>query len=232
MKQNTKIIYITATGTDVGKTYMSGLLIKKMRELGFNCGYFKPVLSGAKFEHEKLIPEDCINVLKTANIDADANQHASYIFKTPASPHLSAEIENIKIDLDKIKIDFANISKKYEYIVIEGAGGIICPLDLTTNTLMQTDIIKSFSSDVIIIAPSELGSINSTLLTTQYLKSQNINIKGIILNNFDEKNFIHQDNKKSIEKLSNIQIITTVKNKDTQININKETLISIFKEIK
>ena len=65
----TKAIFVTATGTDVGKTYISALIVKKIRELGYNCGYFKPALSGAIEKDGKLIPGDCDFVLKTAGIN-------------------------------------------------------------------------------------------------------------------------------------------------------------------
>ena len=66
----TKAIFITATGTDVGKTYISALIVKKLRELGYNCGYFKPALSGAEIINGELIPGDCKFVIDTAGIDA------------------------------------------------------------------------------------------------------------------------------------------------------------------
>ena len=91
----TKCIFITATGTDVGKTYISALLVKKLRELGYNCGYFKPALSGAEVRNGKLIPGDCNYVLKTAGIDANPMDYVSYVFKLAVSPHLASEIEKI-----------------------------------------------------------------------------------------------------------------------------------------
>ena len=61
-----KSLFITATGTDIGKTYISGLIVKKMRDYGFNCGYYKPVLSGALRTNNTLTPGDCVHVVKTA----------------------------------------------------------------------------------------------------------------------------------------------------------------------
>ena len=78
----TKGIFVTATGTDVGKTYVSALIVKKMRDLGYNCGYFKPALSGAYEKDGELIPGDCEYVLKTSGIEGNPSDFASYIFKT------------------------------------------------------------------------------------------------------------------------------------------------------
>ena len=227
----TKGIFITATGTDVGKTYISALLVKKMRELGYNCGYYKPVLSGAKIINGELIPGDCEFVVKMSGLDKNPQQYASYIFKTPVSPHLAAEIENINISTKKIKTDFDNIKEDYDYIVTEGAGGIICPINLQEKKIILPDIIKLLNMDVIIVSNASLGSINSAVLTVEYIKSIGINIRGIILNNFDENNFMQVDNKKQIENLTGIKIIATVKKNETDIDIKEENLLSIFKEI-
>lgn len=147
----TKAIFITATGTDVGKTYVSGLLVKKMRDMGYNCGYYKPALSGAVEIDGKIIPGDCDFVLKFANVDGEAKDYVSYIFKPAVSPHLAAQIENNPIRLDKIINDFEKIKKKFDYVVVEGAGGIVCPFNLIEEKLMLPDVIKALGLDVLVV---------------------------------------------------------------------------------
>ena len=144
----TKAIFVTATGTDVGKTYLSALIVKKMRELGYNCGYFKPALSGAEIVNGKLVPGDCAYVLKTAKINAEPMNYVSYVFKTAVSPHLASEIEKNPINIEKIKSDFERIKKEYDFVVVEGAGGIICPFNLKEQKLMLPDVIKSLGLDI------------------------------------------------------------------------------------
>lgn len=228
----TKGIFVTATGTDVGKTFISGLLVKKMRELNYKCGYFKPALSGAEIINGKLIPGDCDYVLKTSGIsDIQPQECASYIFKTAVSPHLAATIEGDSINKDKIKNDFDSIKTAYDYMVIEGAGGIICPFKLDGEQILLEDIIKLLDCDVIIVASALLGTINYTYLTVHYLKSIGINIRGIILNHYDENNIMCRDNKLQVEKLTGIKVITTVKTDEKDLKIDERELLSIFKEI-
>ena len=117
----TKGIFITATGTDVGKTYVSALIVKNIRNSGIKCGYYKPALSGDVF------PNDCEYVLQTAGIEKDADCYVSYKFKPAVSPHLAAQMTNNPIKLDKIKSDFERIQKEFDFMVVEGAGGIVCP---------------------------------------------------------------------------------------------------------
>ncbi len=201
-------IFITATGTDVGKTYISALIVKNLREQGINCGYYKPALSGDVF------PNDCEYVLKTAGLEIDANNYVSYKFKPALSPHLASIIENKPIKLEKILKDFERIKKEFDYLIVEGAGGIVCPF---AQNLLLPDVIKALGLDIIIVASASLGTINSTVLTVEYAKNHGINVKGIILNNYDEKDIMQADNKEMVEKLTGIKVIATVKTGDTDI---------------
>lgn len=223
----TKAIFVTATGTDVGKTYISALIVKKIRELGYNCGYFKPALSGAIEKDGKLIPGDCDFVLKTAGINFAPLNYVSYVFKTAVSPHLAAEIENNPIKIEKIKSDYEEIKKEFDYLVVEGAGGIICPFNLKEQKLLLPDVIKELGLDILVIASASLGTINSTVLTVEYAKQQGINVKGIILNNYDENDFMQKDNKIQVENLTGVKVVATVKKDDTSIS----DLSGLFKEV-
>ena len=129
----TKGIFITATGTDIGKTYISGLIVKKLRECGLNCGYFKPALSGAEIVDNKIVPGDCSYVFKHAGIPLNPLNYVSYIYKEAVSPHLAAEIENNPVKLDKILSDFNRIKKEFDYLVVEGQEGFAVLLILKKN---------------------------------------------------------------------------------------------------
>lgn len=221
----TKGIFITATGTDVGKTYISALIVKEMRELNKNCGYYKPAMSG--IEEGKL--SDVEYVFKIAKLEGVPMDFVSYPFEEALSPHLAAARQKQSIKLEKIVEDFKQISEKYDYILVEGAGGITCPFNLEEKQILLTDVINALNLDVVIIADAALGTINSTLLTVEYARQKNINIKGIILNNYDENDFMHIDNKNQIEKLTGIKILATVKHNDKNIEI--ENIQNLFKEI-
>lgn len=223
----TKAVFITATGTDVGKTYISALIVKKMRELGYNCGYFKPALSGAEIIDGKIIPGDCNYVLKQAGIDAPPENYVSYVFKTAVSPHLASEIENNPIKIEKIKSDFARIKKEFDYIVVEGAGGIVCPFNLGKEKIMLPDVIKTLGLDIVIVASASLGTINSTILTAEYAKNNGIKVRGIILNNYNENDLMQKDNKIQVEALTGIKVIAAVKKGEKDI----KNLSNIFKEV-
>ncbi|WP_372518707.1 dethiobiotin synthase [Candidatus Ruminimicrobiellum ovillum] len=218
----TKSIFIAGTSTDIGKTFVTALLVKYLRDKNINAGYFKPVLSGAEIVDNKLVPGDAKYVCDIAGINVQPQDLVSYTFKTAVSPHLAAQMENTIISLDKIKMDFNNLKPGYDFLVVEGCGGIICQISTQKNNeIFLTDIIKSLNLDVILVASSVLGTINSTVLTVEYAKKLNINIKGIIMNFYDKENFMHADNKKQIEYLTGIPVIATVEKNAKEIFIDK-----------
>lgn len=227
-----KGVFIIATGTDVGKTYVSGLLVKKMRELGYSCGYYKPVLSGLEEVNGKFTPGDVDFVLKTANISADPYDFVSFAFKPAFSPHLAARYENTSVDVDKIKSDFIRIKNHYDYLVVEGAGGIVCPFKLENDDIiLLPDVVKLLGMDILLVAPAGLGTINSTVLTVHYAQNFGLKVRGIIFNNFDEKNVIHRDNLNAVHKLTGVNIVSTVKKFADSIMIEKKVLLEMFKEV-
>lgn len=226
-----KSIFVTATGTDIGKTYISALLVKKLRESGLNCGYYKPALSGAiKQPDDSLLPGDCDFVVKTSKLNIKPIDCVTYCFEEAVSPHLAAERLGVKIEKSKIKSEFEQREKNYDYLVVEGAGGITCPFNMKEEVLLLPDIIKALGLNIAIVADGGLGTINSVLLTVEYAKQQGINIKGLILNNFEEDNFMHLDNKKQIERLTGINVIATVKKGDKDLNISANDLLKIWEE--
>ena len=217
----TKGIFITATGTDIGKTNVSALIVKSMRKAGFNCRYYKPALSGAQTSNDgTIIPGDCAYVFKTAGLNLQPENYVSYIFKPAVSPHLAAQIENKPIKLEKIKQDFERIKKEFDYLLAEGAGGIVCPFNIEEGILLP-DVIKFLHLDTIVVADAGLGTINSVVLTAEYAKHHGINIKGIILNNYDQTDIMHRDNKIMIEKLTGLKVLAEVEKDAKSIDITE-----------
>ncbi|MCD7740483.1 MAG: dethiobiotin synthase [Candidatus Gastranaerophilales bacterium] len=221
----TKKIFVTATGTDVGKTYISALIIKKIREAGINCGYYKPVLSGVESCCGKLTASDVNYVVKTANIPCSPDSCVSYWWEEAVSPHLAAERAGIEINIKKILSDYKEACREYEYLLIEGAGGITCPLKLNNGEkYLLKDLIKDFGVNILIVADAGLGTINSILLTVEYARMNKISIDGIILNNYEQENFMHRDNLKQIEYLTGIEVISTVVRNGVDIELPERFL--------
>lgn len=218
-----KNIFITATGTDIGKTYVSALIVKKMRESGFDCGYFKPVLSGVVEKDGKLVESDCNYVVNTAKISTSADDCVAYWWKEAVSPHLAAKRAGMEIDINHIKSEFVKKNKEYDYLLIEGAGGITCPLRLENGEkYILKDLIKELQAPIVIVADGGLGTINSTLLTVEYAKANGIKVAGIILNNYNTDSFMQQDNLKQVEYLTGVKVVATVGKNQNDITLLKD----------
>ena len=135
----------------------------------------------------------------------------SYTYKHAYSPHLAAQIEGNPPNIEIIRKAYKNISEKHDYIIVEGSGGIICPIRYDDNKkIFLEDIIKQLNIPSIIIADAGLGTINSTVLTIEYMRNKNLKINGVILNRFEITNEMHDDNKKMIEDMTGIKIIGVV----------------------
>lgn len=220
-----KGIFITGTGTDIGKTYVTALIVKKLRDLGLNACYFKAAVSGNEKNNNVLIPGDAEYISKVANIKEDLSKMVPYVYENAVSPHLASQIEGNPVDMDVVKKYYKNISEKYDYIVMEGSGGIVCPIRFDKKKIWLVDIIKELSLDTIVVADAGLGTINNVVLTIEYMKQRNINVRGIILNHYNKGNLMEEDNKKMIEYCTNIPVIACVGKDEKEINIDIKNIL-------
>ena len=224
-----KNLFITGTGTDVGKTFISALIIKKLYENGFNAGYFKAAMSGnIRDNKENLIPGDAKFVKEVSGISESLKDMCPYVYENAVSPHLASRIERQPIKMDIIKEKFNKVCEKYDYVTMEGSGGIICPISFDKEKIMLEDIIRELNLSCLIVADAGLGTINGVVLTIEYMKSKGINVKGIIFNHYHEGNVMEEDNLKMCEYLTNLKVIACVKDSDTKINIDADTLASLY----
>ncbi|ASJ21744.1 dethiobiotin synthase [Brachyspira hampsonii] len=199
-----KALFITATGTDIGKTYVSALIAKNMKDKGLNIGYYKAALSGS----DDITDSDAWYVKEKANLKDSYDEMVSYTYKHAYSPHLAAQIEGNPPNMEFIKNAYKNIDKVHDYMIVEGSGGIICPIRYDNNKkIFLEDIIKELDLPSLIVADAGLGTINSTVLTIEYMRSKKLKINGVILNRFEIANEMHDDNKKMIEDITGIKII-------------------------
>jgi dethiobiotin synthetase len=221
-----KGIFITATGTDIGKTYVTALLVKKLREKGLNAGYYKSALSGAKNVDES----DAGYVNAFAGIGQDKTTLVSYLYENAVSPHLAAQIEGNPVDMQRVLTDFEQVKARYDYVVVEGSGGIVCPIryDETAHIFLE-DIIRAMELNTLIIADAGLGTINAVVLTVEYLRRRNIGVCGVILNRYTG-GVMQDDNIKMIEAITSIPIIALVNPDETDLKIDIALLTTIFEE--
>lgn len=218
-----KSIFITGTGTDIGKTYTSALVMKKLLNEKYNACYFKPVLSGAEVINGTLYAGDIEYVKKISGLNVDTKLLGSYVFEDACSPHLAAELAEQPILIDKIVNDYKKLTEKFEYIISEGAGGIICPFSNDNKPLYTKDIISALDTSVVLVSTTSLGSINNALLSISYMQQHYIDIRGIIFNGYT-RNIIDDDNIDFILKHTNVPLLSVIAKGAENINIDIKKL--------
>ena len=224
-----KNLFITGTGTDIGKTYVTGLILKKLWENKKNAAYFKAAMSGNEHRPDgSLIPGDALFVKTISGIAQPLEEMCPYIYETAVSPHLASRIEGNPVILDKVLDDFDMVCKKYDYVTAEGSGGILCPLCFDEQKIQLEDFIHARNMNCLMIADAGLGTINSVVLTAEYMKSHRIPIKGIIFNHYEPGNILHEDNKFMCEYMTGLKVLTCVKCGDTDLDLPFEVLESLY----
>lgn len=205
-----KGIFIVGTDTDVGKTVLTAGILHVLRSNGYNATYFKAAASGM-FEVDGVMTGDVSLACEVSNLEEAYENITPYVYKAEVSPHLAAKLENNPIQIDVIRERYDYLKKKYDYIIAEGSGGIICPLiDDERGLYTLENLIVDLNMSVIIVARAGVGTINHTILTVKYIESLGINIKGIIINNYID-NVLCNDNINMIEKLTSVPVIGKLK---------------------
>ncbi len=221
-----KGIFITGTGTDIGKTYVTALIVKKLNEQGRNAAYYKAAVSGNSYDSDgKLIPLDAKYVKDISGINQPVESMCPYIYERAVSPHLASRIEGNPVDLEVVKDGYDRLAEKYDTIVMEGSGGILCPICFDEREIWLEDIVKELQLPSIIVADAGLGTINSVVLTVYYMQQKGMDIQGIILNNYIKGDIMHEDNIKMIKYKTGLDILALVKSGDTDIDIDIKKII-------
>ncbi|HKJ15586.1 MAG: dethiobiotin synthase [Desulfobulbaceae bacterium] len=192
-------LFVTGTDTSVGKTYVCARLLEFLNAKGIQAGYQKWVATGVKAG----LPEDLALCLKAASISPKpelVKQQAPYCFSFPASPHLAAEMEDRTVDSEVIEANYKFLAAKYEWLIVEGVGGIMVPL---RRNLLLADLLKRLQPRTLVVARSGLGTLNHTLLTLEALRNREIPVLGVVFSDSKDREDerLVQDNMKIIEEI-------------------------------
>ena len=226
MSQN---LFVTGTGTDVGKTYVTGLIVKKLAQSGKKAAYYKAAMSGNERQpNGELIPNDALHVKTIAQISQPLEEMCPYVYETAVSPHLASKMEGNPVELEQVLEKLDDLCGQYDYVTVEGSGGIVCPLRYDTQEIFLKDLITARKMGCLIVAHAGLGTINAVVLTVEYMKSNQIPIQGIILNQYEQGNPLHEDNQFMCEWMTGIPVLACVKNGDTELELPVEQLQSLY----
>ena len=192
--------FITGIGTNVGKTIASAILTEAL-----NADYWKPIQSGTNEGLDSTTIKALISNTKTII------HPETYLLKEPLSPHMAAKIDGVKIELKNIQLP-----KTQNDLIIEGAGGLMVPINSKHYVI---DIAKKLDCEIMLVISNYLGCINHSLLTIDYLIKNNFKINTLVFNgNFNTE--VKESINNYAPNIRNIDIPTLTK-------INKETILAI-----
>ena len=226
-----KRILITGTGTDVGKTYVAGLVVKKLRQAQKNAAYFKAAMSGNERRADgSLIPGDARQVKEMAGITQPIGEMCPYLYQAAVSPHLAARMEGGPVELERVLEEFDRVCRRYDYVTAEGSGGILCPLRFDEKKILLEDFIRARRLACLIVANAGLGAINGVVLTAEYMKAHGIPARGIILNRYRPDSLMHRDNLAMCRQLTGLEVVACVREGDTELDISPQALEELYRE--
>lgn len=219
-----KGLFITGTDTDVGKTYVTALLVKTLRKEGFDVGYYKAAISGAPTVAES----DAGFVNRFAGINEPEDMILSYLYQNAVSPHLAARIEGNPVEKEVILKAWERVTKAYPYVTMEGSGGIMCPIRHDEKAVYYLeDIIRWLRLPVLVVANAGLGTINHVVTTCEYIKNRHIPVKGILLNHW-KGGIMEEDNVKMIEEITGVKVLAKIRDGDSLLDIDAGEIISLY----
>ena len=226
-----KKIFITGTGTDVGKTYVTGLIVKKLKESGMNAAYYKAAMSGnERTEEGMLLPGDAQYVKTVSGIEQSLACMCPYVYEAAVSPHLASRIEGNPVMLQEVVKGFEEVCRQYDYVTMEGSGGILCPICFDERELWLEDVIRELGLSSLIVADAGLGTINSVVLTVEYMRAKGLPVKGIIFNRFHPGDRMEEDNLRMCEHRTKLPVLACVESDSGTLDMEIEKLTSLYEE--
>ena len=190
--------FITGTDTNVGKTFVTALLIRALRKAGLDTVGMKPICCGDRDDAE---------LLRAAAADSvELNEINPIWFRTPAAPYTASIIENRMIDLDAIREHYKRLRQSHRSLLVEGVGGWMVPI---RKDYFVRDLAAEFGLPILLVVPNRLGALNHALLTIQSIQSSGQTCAGIVLNNADATSQVIASvtNRSMLEDLAGVPIL-------------------------
>lgn len=215
-----KGIFVTGTDTGIGKTVAACCIIRALRLKGVDCGVMKPVQCAGS---------DSRRLMRAAGVRDQIDLINPFYAKYPYAPVTAFRKEKIGFNKNKIIAAFARLSQRHQFMVVEGAGGLLVPI---RENYFISDLVLDLGLALVIVASSSLGTINHTLLSVAYARARKITIAGIIFNNLSKDNSMpEKTNPKIIQKICGLAVLGIIpyisdaarenKFRGIKININK-----------
>jgi dethiobiotin synthetase len=201
-----KGFFVTATGTEIGKTVVTAGLVRALRKRGVKAGVMKPVQSGHPLSHPNC---DGARLKRWTGVEDPLDDIVAVSFDLPVAPGLAAELEGVRIDREMILERLQHLANRHDAVLVEGAGGLMVPLgpDWTI-----ADLAREIGWPLLIVAHPLLGTVNHTVLTVMAARQLGLETAGVILNGLEEGETDPsvRHNPAMIERMTGVPVLGTV----------------------
>lgn len=177
-----RLICVTGSGTDVGKSFASAVLVKLLTRKGARTAYYKPYQSGV-YENGGVVILPDIDFIRRVTPLAAKDIHAGYALRAPMAPYHAAIEQNAKIGIDDALRKAERLKDEYDFVVVEGAGGLYVPI---LENYFFIDFFKKLEGEMLLVSDIGLGTLNHTLLSFRIMYQENMRLRAVLLSRTDE----------------------------------------------
>ena len=197
---NTKGIFITGTGTGIGKTVVTACILAALKNRAINVGVMKPIETGVDPECNSIANSDAKFLHQVSQSGISHDEVCQYRFKTAASPMQAALADDVEpVDEKTIIEAYTQLASKNDRVLVEGIGGLLVPI---RENYLVINLIVDLQLPIIVVSPLKLGAINHTLMTLEMASQYGVNVKGLIYNPVDTSFAADKSQEKIIEQFS------------------------------
>jgi dethiobiotin synthetase len=195
-------IFVTGTGTEVGKSVVAAALARTLASEGLGVNVFKPAVTGLEEEGES----DPALLRRASGSSQSEEEIAPYRYGPPASPHLAAALAGEEIEPERLRQAARAAAEETDAIVCEGVGGLLVPL---SPSYLVRDLAVDLDYPLVVVATPGLGTINHTLLTVEAARAAGLEVAAIVLNPWPEDpTAIERSNRETIAALAGVPVLT------------------------
>lgn len=192
--------FIAGTGTGVGKTFVTALLVRSLRRAGIDSVGMKPICCGDRADAEDLY--------EASGKSATLNAINPIWLRTPVAPYTASIIEERMIDLDQVRESFAALRRAHPSVLVEGVGGWLVPI---RRDYSAADMAADFGLPVVVVVRNQLGALNHALLTVESIQRRGLSCAGLILNNAEpDDDIAARTNASVLEDLLEVPVLAQV----------------------
>lgn len=193
-------LFVTGSGTAVGKTYVACLILKALRACGRRAVAFKPVSCGTR--------DDAVQLQAAGDPAATIDEVNPVWLQTPAAPYVAAQFENRPLDVGALAVGFPALADRFDHVVVEGAGGWEVPLAIGQS---MSDLAVALGLPVLVVVDNRLGALNTTILTVRAIQTRGLPCAGLVLNHLeDERDIASVTNRSVLEGWLGVPVLEDV----------------------